>query len=127
MLKNKWGVTIRGETQPNLLKPKGKKLLLLSYPGKLHRSIKMRNSNNNPEFKSSQKQYSFIDEQVVTIFHLLNKGNNLKLPKVRRPTKLDVQTIPTIISSTGWFTILQVNASSSRIRFKYWLTLVFCH
>jgi len=29
---------------------------------------------NNQEFNFSPKQYSFKDEQVVTIFHLLKKG-----------------------------------------------------
>ena len=30
-----------------------------------------KSSGNNQEFKSPPKQYSFKDEQVVTIFHLL--------------------------------------------------------
>jgi len=37
---------------------------------------------SNQEFKFPPKQYSFKDEQVVTIFHLLQKGNKLKLPEV---------------------------------------------
>ena len=32
--------------------------------------------------------YSFKDEQVVIIFHLIHKGNKLKLPKVRRPNEV---------------------------------------
>jgi len=32
--------------------------------------------------------YSFKDEQVVTIFHLLHKGNKLKLPDVRWPNEV---------------------------------------
>ena len=39
------------------------------------------------ESRPPQRQYSFKDEQVVTIFHLLNKGNKLKLPKLKRPDK----------------------------------------
>jgi len=35
------------------------------------------------EFKFPPKVYSFKDEQVVTIFHLLHKGNKLKLPEVQ--------------------------------------------
>ena len=38
------------------------------------------NSNRTLEY---QTQYSFKDEHVVIIFHLLNKGNNLELPEVR--------------------------------------------
>ena len=34
------------------------------------------------------RQYSFKDEQVVTIFHLLNKGNKIKLLVVRRSEKM---------------------------------------
>ena len=33
---------------------------------------------NNQEFKFPSKQYSFKDDQVITIFHLLQKRNKLK-------------------------------------------------
>ena len=56
----------------------------VELPGETLPKPRKSNSNNNPESKFSLKQYSFKDEQVVTIFHLLNKGNKLKLPKVRR-------------------------------------------
>jgi len=46
------------------------------------------NTIGNQEFKFSPKVYSFKDEQVVTIFHLLHKDNKLKLPKVRRPNEV---------------------------------------
>jgi len=46
------------------------------------------NTNGNQEFKFPPKVYSFKDEQVVTIFHLLHKGNKLKLPEVRRPNEM---------------------------------------
>ena len=36
----------------------------------------------NQEFKFPLKQYSFKDEQVVTIFHLLQKDGKLKLTEV---------------------------------------------
>jgi len=41
-----------------------------------------------PEFKFPPKQYSFKDEQVVTIFLLLQKSGKLNLPEVRRPNKV---------------------------------------
>jgi len=47
-----------------------------------------KNGVSNQEFKFPPKQYSFKDEQVVTIFHLLQKGNKLKLPEVRRPNEV---------------------------------------
>jgi len=43
---------------------------------------------NNQEPKFPPKQYSFKDDQVVTIFHLLHKGNKMKLPDVRRPNEI---------------------------------------
>jgi len=46
-----------------------------------------KNSANNQEFKFPPKQYSFKDEQEVTIFHLFQKGNKLKLTEVRRPNE----------------------------------------
>ena len=45
-------------------------------------------TSGNWEFKFSPKVYSFKDEQVVTIFHLLHKGNKLKLPEVRWPNEV---------------------------------------
>jgi len=39
-------------------------------------------TSGNQEFKFLPKVYPFKDEQVVTIFHLLYKGNKLKLLKV---------------------------------------------
>ena len=47
-----------------------------------------RSSVNNQEFKFPPKQYSFKDELVVTIFHLLQKGNKLKLPAAWRPNEV---------------------------------------
>ena len=43
---------------------------------------------NSQESKFPPKQYSFKDEQVVTIFHLLHKENKLKLPDARRPNEI---------------------------------------
>ena len=40
---------------------------------------KQSNTNGNQEFRFPPKVYSFKDEQVVAIFHLLHKGNKLKL------------------------------------------------
>ena len=40
-------------------------------------------TNGNQEFKFPPKVYSFKDEQVATIFHLLHKGNKLKFPDAR--------------------------------------------
>ena len=44
--------------------------------------------SDNQEFKFLPKVYSFKDEQVVTIFHLLHKDNKLKFPEARRPDEM---------------------------------------
>ena len=46
------------------------------------------NISDNQESKFSLKVYSFKDKQVVTIFHLLYKGNKLKLPEVQWPEEM---------------------------------------
>jgi len=43
------------------------------------------NSNRTSEY---QRQYSFKNEHVVTLFHLLNKENKLKLSEARRPDEV---------------------------------------
>jgi len=53
------------------------------------------NTNGNQEFKFPPNVYSFKDEQVVTIFHLLHKGNKLKLPEVRWPNEVGRTNKPT--------------------------------
>jgi len=40
------------------------------------------NANGNQKFKFPPKVYSFKDEEVVMIFHLLHKGNKLKYQKL---------------------------------------------
>jgi len=53
-------------------------------------TLKKCNSNRalTLECKFLSRQYSVKDEQVITIFHLLNKGNKLKLPEVRQPDEV---------------------------------------
>jgi len=46
------------------------------------------NTNVNQEFKFPPKVYSFKNVQVVAIFHLLHKGNKLKLPEAWRPNEV---------------------------------------
>ena len=46
------------------------------------------NTNDNQEFKFLSKVYSFKDEQVGTIFHLLHKSNKLNLPEVCQPNEV---------------------------------------
>jgi len=60
---------------------KGKETMFVELSGET--SPKTQKSGaSNQEFKFPSKQCSFKDEQVVTIFHFLQKGNKLKLPKV---------------------------------------------
>ena len=53
-----------------------------------------KSGTDNQEFKFSSKQYSFKDEHVVTIFHLLQKGGKLKLPEVRRSNEVGCTNDP---------------------------------
>jgi len=52
------------------------------------------NTNGNQEFKFPSKVYSFKDDQLVAIFHLLHKGNMLKLPETQRPNEVGRTTDP---------------------------------
>ena len=79
-LKNKWGAN-KGRDTVQSSQAKGKVTLAVKVseaPSKPKKS----NSNSTPEFKSPQRQY-FKDEHMLTIFHLLNKNNKLKLPEAR--------------------------------------------
>ena len=49
-------------------------------------SVKGSGSSSQPR---ANKQYSFKDEHVDSLFKLLNKSNRLKLPEARRPEKVD--------------------------------------
>ena len=66
---------------------KGKETMSVELTGDVHSKAK-KNGFNNQESKFSPKQYSFKEEQVITIFHLLYKGNKLKLPDARRPNEV---------------------------------------
>ena len=59
----------------------------MALSGKTPPKIK-KSGASNQEFKFPPKQYSFKDDQVVTIFHFLQKDNKLKLPKVRHPNEV---------------------------------------
>ena len=63
---------------------KGKETMSVELSGDVHSKTKQSDFNSQ-ESKFPLKQYSFKDEHVVTIFHLLHKGNKLKLSDVRHP------------------------------------------
>ena len=46
----------------------------------------------------ANKQYSFKDEHVDSLFKLLNKGNRLKLPEARRPEEVGKSDNPNTAS-----------------------------
>ena len=75
--KNKWRVNTKGWDAAQSSQPKGKKTLAVELSGTKN------NISGNQEFKFPPKVYSFKDEQVVAIFHLLYKGNKLKLPEAQ--------------------------------------------
>ena len=88
VLKNRWGVNNKERDAAQSSQAKGKETIAIKLFRETPSKPKRSSSNSNPKFKFPQKQYSFKDEQVVTIFHLLNKGDKLKLPTVRRPDEL---------------------------------------
>jgi len=57
----------------------------MKYPTKLQ-PVRGGRSSNQPR---ANKQYSFKDEHVDSLFKLLNKSNKLKLPEVRQPEEVD--------------------------------------
>jgi len=89
MLKGKWGVNNkgRGEVATQSSQSKEKEIMSVELSAETLPKIK-KSSTGNQEFKFSLKQCSSKDEQVATIFHLLQKGGKLKLPEVRRPNEV---------------------------------------
>ena len=66
---------------------KGKETMSVELSRDVHSKAK-KNAFNNQESKFPPKKYSFKDEQVVAIFHLLHKANKLKLPDAWRPNEV---------------------------------------
>ena len=88
MPKGKWGVNNKGRSEvAQSSQLKGKEIMSVELSGETPPKTK-KSGASNQEFKFSPKQYSFKDEQVVTISHLLQKGGKLKLPEVRRPNEV---------------------------------------
>ena len=65
---------------------KGKETMSVELSGDVQSKAK-KSGFNNQESKFPPKQYSFKDDQVVTIFHLLHKGNKMKLPMLGVPMR----------------------------------------
>ena len=80
--RNKWGVNTKGRDAAQSSQSKWKETMAIELSGTAQ-SKKKSNTNSNQEFKFLLKVYSFKDEQVVSIFHLLHKSNKLKLPEAR--------------------------------------------
>jgi len=68
--------------------------------------------------KEYQRQYSFKDEHMVTLFHLPDKGNKLKLSEAKRSDEVRERMILTIVFFIGWFIILLAIAMFLRTKFK---------
>ena len=84
--KNKWGVNTKGRDTTQSSQSKEKETMTVELSGTAQPKKKSI-INGNQESKFPPKVYSFKDEQV-SIFHLLHKGNKLKLPKARRPNEV---------------------------------------
>ena len=76
------GVNTKERDATQSSQSKGKETMIVELLGTAQLRQKD-NTNGNQEFKFPPKVYSFKDEHVVAIFHLLHKGNKLKLPEVR--------------------------------------------
>jgi len=77
----------KGRDATQFFQPKAKETMAVKLSGAAQPKQKGSTSGSY-EFKFMSKVYSFKDEQVATIFHLLHKGNKLKLLEVRRPNKV---------------------------------------
>ena len=79
--KGKWGMNNKGHSDMSQSsQAKGKETMSVVLSGEAPLKTK-KSGVDNQEFKFPPKHYSFKDEQAVTILHLLQKGNKLKLPK----------------------------------------------
>ena len=78
------GVNTKGRDAAQFSQSKGKETMVVKLSGASQPKQKGGTSGNQV-FKFSPKVYSFQDEQVVTIIHLLYKGN--KLPKFNGQVK----------------------------------------
>jgi hypothetical protein len=88
--KSKWNFTDKNRDRVQSSQSKGKETMVIEMP-KGTSSLPQKTGSgggSNQESRPPQRQYSFKEEQVVTIFHLLNKGNKLKLPEVKRPEEV---------------------------------------
>jgi len=74
--KVKWGMNNkrRGDMAQSS-QAKGKETISVELSGDVQSNAK-KSGFNNQESKFPPKQYSFKDDEVVTIFHLFHKGNN---------------------------------------------------
>ena len=80
--KQKWVPDNKNRDSARSSQNKGKDTMAVEVATEVQQMPKKANPGNNSGFKFPPKQYSFRDDQVVTIFHLLIKSNRLKLPDV---------------------------------------------
>jgi len=86
---NRWNFN-KNKDRGQSSQPKGKETMVIETPKDTSSHPQKANvgGNGNQQSRPPQRQYSFKEEHVVTIFHLLNKGNKLKLPEVKRPEEV---------------------------------------
>ena len=87
------GVNTKRRDAVQSFQSKGKETMTVELSGAAQPKQKS-GSNGSQEFKFLPRVYSFKDKQVVTIFHLLHKGNKLKLPEVRQPNEVGYTNDP---------------------------------
>jgi hypothetical protein len=86
--KPKWGTDNQNRNPARNSQSKGKDTLAVEIEGETSQTPKKTNPGSSSGPKFPPKQYSFRDDQVVTLFHLLNKSNRLKLPDATRPEEV---------------------------------------
>jgi len=79
--KAKWVPDNKNRDNARSSQSKGKDTLAVEVTPEVQAAPRKANSGNTSGSKFPPKKYSFRDDQVVKIFHLLNKGNKLKLPE----------------------------------------------
>ena len=84
-LKPKWVPDNKNRDTTRSSQSKVKDTMVVEVTEEVRPVPRKANPGNTLGFKFPPKQYSFKEDQVVTIFHLLSKSDKLKLPESARP------------------------------------------
>ena len=108
----------QGTHQKHLPKPKRK--IHSQQRWNLFLNHRLKGGGSSSQTRTN-KQYSFKDEHVDSLFKLLNKSNKLKLPEARRPDEVDKTDNPSYCLYHRMLGTLLRTATSSKISSRLWL------